>query len=572
MANSRRRQRSRTARRAAEREGRRIGARAEGRGRRVSATVEGYKQAAARSANGVAEGLVSRSNQRLQRIERLTIPLQSIVMPHLSGLLPFDLAVQELGGDLGRPAFHSGRSWVEHLAWGLDSVVQSVRLLLCLQPVGAAVIARTQLERWSANIAHNTGVAQTTGEDTVAWFDRLWAYPGSRIGPTGSQSTASPGRVYADLSELLHGRGPLMRLVWLDVVDISATPSSDDVLAFDMITDALTISLSRIRAGLAAAADQKGWELLAQTISAVKLVRRSECWMPDTKPHLLPLIPYFFGQAGVEGQLGAAASGYHRVITDVRTGNQSSEPSEIWPALAFSERRYRAVMTGRLAFASERQRLGADFRKNGIERLHIESVLGGEMAGLIALWLRDNPDSWAPAAAFALCSSALRSAVWLWLEDDTRAMGCLRPVIDQLARARTWRLKPELAAKLETSPKTTPRDWLEAAGWRRLNLVSRAFGEFVHGGLGVNHEAAGKALVSLQDDPEDELSQLTGRTHALSALVHYVQVESAQWLRRFDPDVANAFWRVIRLTEERGEKGLEKFLARSWSNRATPVR
>ena len=36
----------------------------------------------------------------------------------------------------------------------------------------------------------------------------------------------------------------------------------------------------------------------------MKLVRRSECWMPDTKAHLLPLVPY----------LEAAASGYHRAM------------------------------------------------------------------------------------------------------------------------------------------------------------------------------------------------------------------------------------------------------------------
>jgi len=79
-------------------------------------------------------------------------------------------------------------------------------------------------------------------------------------------------------------------------------------------------------------------------------------------------------------------------------------------------------------------------------------------------------------------------------------------------------------------------------------------------------------LISLHDDPADPLSKLTGRTHALTALIHYVQVESALWIREFDPDVATAYWRVIRQTEARAEQGLERLLDRAWTNRSMPVR
>jgi hypothetical protein len=193
--------------------------------------------------------------------------------------------------------------------------------------------------------------------------------------------------------------------------------------------------------------------------------------------------------------------------------------------------------------------------------MHGESILAGEMAAMIGIWLRDDSGTRFAADAFATSASALRSALWLWLEDDLRAMGCLRPVVDQLARMRTWRLKPEAAAKLEANPQTTPRDWLEAAGWRRLTLLSRALGEYVHGTVEVAHNTARRALVSLQTSPDDPLSQLTGRTHALSALVHFVAVESGTWLRRIDPTVADAYWRVVRLDEKSAEKGLETLLA-----------
>ena len=371
---------------------------------------------------------------------------------------------------------------------------------------------------------------------------------------------------------MIHGRGRPMSLVWLDSADVTGPLSSEHVIALETICDALTVSLSQIRAGLATSAADKGWDVLAQTIAAVKLIRRAEGWAPDTKAHLLPLLPTVFSQAGVEGQTGASATGFHRAIAAMRTGQTPHEPAEIWPALAFGERRYRAAMTARRAFEAERVRFGAEFDSGGIESTHVESVLAAEMAAILGAWLRTDPTRRPAADAFVVCSSALRSAVWLWLEDDNRAMGCLRPVIDQLARVRTWRLKHAAAAKLESSSKTTPRDWLEAAGWRRLNLVSRAFGEYIHGATDANHSVALEALISLHDDPSDPLSQLTGRTHALTALIHYMQVESALWLREFDSDVATAYWRVIRLTEARAERGMEQLLDRAWANRSRPVR
>jgi len=563
--------RPRTLRRATAREARRVGTLAERRGRQVPPTIDGFHAAATRSHDAVAEALISRSNQRLQRIDTLSIQLQCVVMPVISGLMPLDLAVRELGGNPSRAAFDTGKDWVEHLAWGLDSIVQAVRLLLCLQPVGAAVIARTQLERWSANLAGNLGMTQEPGEDTIVWLDRLWSQPAVTVA-AASAPVRSAGQLFAELSEMIHGRGRLMALVWLDSADVSDPLDSAHVLSIETVCDALTVSLSQIRAGLATLAAGKSWDVLAQTIAAVTLIRRAEGWVPDIKAHLLPMLPFVFAQSGVEAPTGASATGFHRAIAAMRTGRAVEEPTQIWPALAFGERRYRAAMTARRSFAAERVRFGAEFDSGGIESTHVESVLASEMAAMLGVWLRTDPTRQPAADAFVVCSSALRSAVWLWLEDDNRAMGCLRPVIDQLARVRTWRLKPAAAAKLESCSKTTPRDWLEAAGWRRLNLVSRAFGEYVHGSGDVNRSAALAALISLQDDPADPLSKLTGRTHALTALIHYVQAESALWIREFDPDVATAYWRVIRQTEARAEQGLERLLDRAWTNRSMPVR
>jgi hypothetical protein len=65
------------------------------------------------------------------------------------------------------------------------------------------------------------------------------------------------------------------------------------------------------------------------------------------------------------------------------------------------------------------------------------------------------------AAAAAVVSSSLRSAYWLWLEDDDRAMATLRCTLEQTARLRTWHLKPAKAATLEPTPQLR-----QGTGWR----------------------------------------------------------------------------------------------------------
>jgi hypothetical protein len=55
-------------------------------------------------------------------------------------------------------------------------------------------------------------------------------------------------------------------------------------------------------------------------------------------------------------------------------------------------------------------------------------------------------------------------------------------------------------------PRTSARDWLEAAGWHRLSIINRSLGEFSH----IPDQAQGKwqearaALMEVQDDLDDD--------------------------------------------------------------------
>jgi hypothetical protein len=544
--------------------------RAEQRGRRVPPTAAGFEAAIRdRGYDGVAEALIARHNQRMQRIADVGDLMQRICLPLLTSYLPLSLVSEELGADPERAPSHSGATWPDHLAWGLDSIAATARLILSLQPVGASIIARTQLERWSSNLEFNSEISQEPGEDTVTWLNRLWSAPDVR--PPDGVAT-SVGDLFADTSELLHARGPLMPLVWLDIADITDAPSSQHVRLLDIISDALIVSLSQLRTCLATAAEEKGWDVLAGTATAVGLVSPARSWLPDLRAFLWPLVPHFFQMPGVEGKLGAVASSHRSVVSALRAGREPDVPSEAWPVLGFGGHRFRALTVARWAYQRERDILGDQFEEHGIEDLATEAVLAGEMAAMLAVWLRQDPARYSAADAFAVCASGLRSAQWLWLEDDDRAMGCLRCVIEQVARARTWRVKPHRAAKIEESPNATPRDWIEGAGWRRLSLLNRALGEFAHGSAMTNWNQARDALVAIQADAESDQAKYTGRTHALTALIFIVSAECAAWVDSFGSHLGEAYRKVIRVDATQADRSIEGLMNRAWTRRGTALR
>ncbi|MET8312017.1 hypothetical protein [Micromonospora sp. NPDC005173] len=564
----RQRVRPRAARRAAERAAQKVGGRAERRGRSVPPTVAGFEAALHdRGHDGVAEALISRHNQRMERIADVGHTMQCIGLPLLASYLPLALAAEELGAHPGRAPIHSGPTWEDHLAWGLDSVAAAVRLMMSLQPVGASIIARTQLERWSSNLEFSSLIRQEPGETTVAWLNRLWSAP--VVWPDG---VATPvGDLFADVSELLHGRGRLMPLVWLDIADVTDAPSSEHVRLLDTISDSLVVSLSHIRTCLATVAEARGRGYRAQTINMVRLVSPARSWVPDLRAFLFPLVPDHF--RGVEGPLGATATEHRRVVSALRAGQRPDAPSELWPVLSFGAQRFRALILAEHAHRTEREALGDRFDEQGIQNHATEAVLAGEMAAVLAVWLRQDPAKRSAADAFAVCASGLRSAQWLWLEDDDRGMGCLRCVIEQVARARTWRVRPDRAARIEANPKSTPRDWVEGAGWKRLNLLNRALGEFAHGSTRTNWNAARGALVALQANAEaDEEAQYTGRTHALAAMIFIVSVECAAWVDSFSSQLGEAYRKVIRVDDAGADRAIDALMNRAWEKRGTPLR
>jgi hypothetical protein len=180
--------------------------------------------------------------------------------------------------------------------------------------------------------------------------------------------------------------------------------------------------------------------------------------------------------------------------------------------LAFTAHRHASAVIAVGMLEREKDYYGERFEPHNLVGRGITFSLAAEIAGLCARWSQQLPDL---GAAAAVVSSSLRSAYWLWLEADDRAMATLRCTLEQTARLRTWHVKAAKAATLEANPATTPRDWLEGAGWRRLAALNRALREFAHAHRGTRWDGARHLLTALQIDADESTAPFTARGAAM---------------------------------------------------------
>ncbi|CDO30968.1 hypothetical protein BN979_03778 [Mycolicibacterium vulneris] len=270
-------------------------------------------------------------------------------------------------------------------------------------------------------------------------------------------------------------------------------------------------------------------------------------------------------------RIAAPGAQYQIEVAKAVDGETPAFPPQVAPAMAFAERRTRSYNLARAALDIEKRYLGSTFDPRRMSDVTLEAIFASEMAGLLARWTRERGDGVVPTA-FVLSASSLRSGVWLWLEDDYRAMGCLRVVLEQLARIRTWRTKPEIARKLEARPQTTPRDWINKCGWNRLRVLLKALGEFAHGADPNNWYTAHDVLIRTNQGEDQHLAERTGRTSTLRNLINLLQGECAAWLEDIDPVISKGYWEVIRLDSDRVAQGTEHVLRSAWAARNMTTR
>jgi hypothetical protein len=253
----------------------------------------------------------------------------------------------------------------------------------------------------------------------------------------------------------------------------------------------------------------------------------------------------------------------------MQASGQQAEPRHYSEraVMALSSRRTRAVKFAMTAFDTGKDQVGPDFDPEVLEAREFSYLIIAESSALLAGWLNG-----ARSDALATASCAIRAAYMLWLEDDDRAMVLARTVIEQAARLRTWRTKPEKAQSLEErAPQTSTRDWLEAAGWRRLSVLNRSLGEFSHISERPKWSGAREALSLIQSRTENAAAPplQTARGSTLNAVVFAFGSELSHLIRLYHDSLARAFESVLPYADdESSAERIEQWLQRCWNYRS----
>jgi hypothetical protein len=253
---------------------------------------------------------------------------------------------------------------------------------------------------------------------------------------------------------------------------------------------------------------------------------------------------------------------YKRDLEALRGGSRPSESLAQLVAQAFVERRSRATFWARAAFRQEKDAAQETFEPEVLLNRFFVIINLAEMAALVSSWQRMDEG----ASGLAVAASALRSALFLWLEDDNRAMTPVRTVLEMTARARSWRLKPDKASRL--SSRNVPvltRDWVEAAGWRRMGIFVRTLGELSHTSLRSRWSGAIRVLIDLQQDEGNPTPHLTARGSALGLVTLLLATEVIARLHDLSPVLAQAFQTLV--TADADDKEVESILNHIYERR-----
>ena len=200
----------------------RVAFKAERHRRRVAPTRDAYGAEAATAASGsrsVGEALISATTNGSATCREWFDPRPMILLVRCTLFPLLTVTWSHEGVSLsGHPASPYG-AWLDHLRWGLDSACSAMRFLAMGNAIGAATIARTQLERWSDHLPRSSGGEREPSESTSDWYTRLWSRTDEQrevyeqVWGARPLSRRPAGTTWSELSELLHGRGPLMASV-----------------------------------------------------------------------------------------------------------------------------------------------------------------------------------------------------------------------------------------------------------------------------------------------------------------------------------------------------------------------
>lgn len=586
------------------------------RGRRVSATVSDYEKVCASGQKRLVGALIARHVQRMEQLPALDEVCRYQTISALTPVHPLDRVLRDM---LATPKVpRQSHELILRLLWGVDSAVATGRLLLAGQVMGAAALSRHQMEAWVGHRAGSLGLSQRKGEPTADFVARTWSIE-DELGAQWFEEHAAlmtmladdadeaaaltdpptdhrhvyrsdgtdicPPLVFSMLSEIMHGREFPQAAVW----DASLLSGEYEQLqtaraAVMVVCDSVALSLREVKLATIALARRYGLPRtvdllisLGDTVSAAETTLDKFVAIPFGNPRgrdvespplatLAPLLPDEGLSSWAVHQTKALADDFIEVTKGRRPAGRHYMDDELI-VRTFAWHRLQRIQLAQQALRAERRALGAAFDLRSLSGRAPRWIFVSEAAGLLALW---HPQHGVQAAAASLCST-LRSASWLWLEDDDRAMSVLRGTLESVAQLRTWRLKPERALRMSENPKTTPRDWLERAGWKRLGRLNDVLGQFAHARSMDKWPTLRQFLADMQPDVDPKKALFTARGAALELVLVLAAREVARLMGEVSPVVgihlAELFERAGLPTSDNDED-VEARFAHIWSLRA----
>jgi hypothetical protein len=543
---------------------------AERRARHVQPTVEEYERIAACGPARLIETLLSRHSTR---IDNLPAALQLSVdrcLPHLLSIYELDAVFADRGHSVAQLHPPHESPWPTHLSWSMETTITAIRLMLVGQVVGAAIVLRQQLGRWTVLLGMAASSGRRPYEPIESFIARAWTQRAmsrlsrytadvavyDRFDDLGDDARTTgltekdhehvqvdgaraicPASVYHRLCELIDPAQAEAMVEWEALHNLGPAHLPPDASgAADALSDALALSIMQMRLAAAAVCEALGdpdraeairtpsapEERFAHCASETLLLLRKSL-VARLTPALVPLVRTDLADSVKIDYLGKLYTDYHKVFA-ARSHPQHHTREEL-AKLAFAAHRYSRFLLTEAAHAQDLKL--SDKRLQIFQHLNHMSpyVLTAEFAALCARWNQSRSEI---SAAAMLISSTLRSGYWLWLEEDDRAMGILRCTLHQAARLRTWHINADVARTLETVSLTTPRDWVNAAGWSKFRSLDRALFEFAHANWDSRADAA---EILLDDQHTDSRSAISIRVARQTALDKVAALAASETIR-----------------------------------------
>jgi hypothetical protein len=467
----------------------------------------------------------------MARMERVAADRMRSTTAILAVIPLIDGALWNCGASYEPYAKRDGHDWSSELLLCLDRVIQVTRLLLSAQYVGAAVMVRLQLDRMTLNRSATYGRARRDGELYTDWLSRVWHDAG--------KDPPDAANLWKSLSEMVHGSGPIsVACAWEAAGFEPATPKLLTEIE-RVIVETQRLVLRQLRGAVGTLAQSQGFDSFAHAMQSAPEVGSATGTRP-LSPLLWPMT-YDYVDSPIGEAVSRQATLYWGTMRRLKSTND--DEFKVLPALSFAERRSRVALRTADLKAVEEEQLGDQIDVARTSSRLYPFILSAEASAIASRWAHTPAKS-----DFAVASSALRSSVWLWLEDEMVAMATLRTVLECTARIRSYRLKPKKSAELSASGSAVkPVRWIELAGLRRLTILNSSLGELSHFMTTSRWEGAFEALCQLQAlDPgsAEDLRRFTARGHALDVASNLLLDESIAALDQLSPDLGRALGRI----------------------------